>query len=458
MIDSSTKRTLEEYLDSQGYNCPLCLELYSDSNNKRKPTKLSCQAHDICIGCFDEQKDSDSLKKCPECREDLVFRVKEAVPNRDKLEAMNLAAKIWARENSKPVVVREAVVVQKPELVVPEKFESISFCDLVWGFGDKNNNFTKRIERALPKVVEVMGWKDESQLLQNEFNANAAQWVSLYHSKSYDTNVIGRLQPLGNKRYEVHWTGITDHNYVHLYQVFFKNLILLIKKKENPTPVDWNTLSLTSYFNYDKEEIYLKELLKLIYEFQFRYEIAYLHKSWGTQAKVTIYPICKKGHQSNMLIESSNNQYSIGQANSVKELMQEHVNAYLRDYNLSSVFHDLACQFSPMPDEIMNLKVEIIRSFVETPEDFFIYVIEGEAKGFMQFQRMPNNSISVIKCGMKRDSLKYCDHFVQEFLKCAKTRPVYEKDVSANKIIFDKGNLVNSPYLQDAIVKQEKWV
>jgi hypothetical protein len=329
--------------------------------------------------------------------------------------------------------------VAKPEpMQIPANFKSLQWCDLLWNFKDVNSEMLS----ILHSVVRAMNWSADAGELQKDFNANSKEWLLFYDLATKVSKGMVWLKTVSYGQYEMHWCGVTECTQQNYLEVF-KQLLAMVEAKKLPSDNGWKILSLTAYFNYDNELKLLEWVTKLLVSLDMRFEIVYLHKHWGTQAKVTAYPIPKPGHP--QLPLSMDNTKILEQDLPFHESIKPQLEQCLNVAGLNAIFRLMSMDAINPEYQVIQLKNE----FIESPQNFFVYTVEEKVKGFIQFERKVGN-IVVKNCKLLADTYKFADHFIQQFLEWATKSPSYAKNVGAKEVNFVCKNSL-PPALQDAI-------
>lgn len=426
--------TLKDYFEIKGFQCPLCLDPYDLKERNKFPTQLSCRQHSVCIECLQQQ--IGTLKLCPQCREPLTFSAGVPAPNSQMLTAMEAIAEIWesAHPSASSSAAAAAAPVDVPTPPAPINFECLTFCEAFWQYRD----IQRLMRESLDSIIHTMGWHREAKELTDSLNY--PEWV-LLSDHNQESQGIAQLKIAGPTQWEAHWIGVVEANPAN-YVEFYKQLLLMIKRRGSD---DWKNVSFTSYFNYDLEEVWLSAVLRMLGDHNLRYELTYLHKTWGAQAKLRVFPWPKAGHIQRELVIDPNKKLEtdIPFGRRVGEQLS------YRKINLTPLFRALAAETA----DPAGSEQRMLSHFSDFPQFYFFYLVEGQAKGFMQFERSlaDTNKLFLTLCKLMPDSLRYADHFVQQFAEWATTKPTLDKDTSATGFISNLSHL--PPLLQEAIRK-----
>jgi hypothetical protein len=202
-------QSIQEFYEQQGYVCSFCTEIYDVRIRAKQPTMLSCEQHNLCIGCVEEY--GERLRDCPECRAPLKMK-KPLLPNSQAIGAMDVIKKLWdkmqhsqapaAAASLIPTAAPSApvIAVEPPQMLIPANFACHSLCL------DKEvyQNVGTKIVGALPTVVKVMGWQNEAHELQTTFEKNASEWLSLTNLDNKEIAAIAQLKSINLQQWEVH--------------------------------------------------------------------------------------------------------------------------------------------------------------------------------------------------------------------------------------------------------------
>lgn len=442
MIDNNIKAQ-NEFFEREGYTCTACLDPFSFSVKEKKPVQLCAKQHSYCLACFEDYR--RKITSCPECRGPLTFAAGPAVPDRIQVDLME---KLWKAEErvraatsagsvpaaasssaasaaASPAGANPAGKVQRVEQSpVPERFECHSLCETVWQF----RSISEDIETALPTIVDVMRWQGEIQELRGEYQKDPMQWFLFFDPRDRTTKGIAQLK-FANNRWEAHWSGITENNPA-LYVELYKYLLLSVENTQKRNDGnDWKNVSLTNYFNYDTERRWFDNVEDMLRQHHIYYDKVRLYKNWGTQIQLTAYPCCKPGHEQRR-VELDPNKV-LKRDEPFETWITPQVTQYFENLKLNTLFRLLALDSANAEHAANQTKI----AFSREPQNFFVYTIDGQAKGYMHFLRQDGN-LSVQSCKLSRDCLKYADHFIQKFVEWAKTKPIYSAGVSAKEVAF----------------------
>lgn len=443
---NNISNSFADYLEEKGYLCPVCYENFEinppdlikvPKQFNKQPTQLSCQQHNICIACFEAHR--NNFKLCPVCRAPLTFSASDPKPNSQVISAIEAVKNLWEQLN--PSVGNDNslyTVSKKPALkpfnmeinqLLPQSFECLSLAEAHW----QHKNVGDEIAALLPSIVEGMQWKEVAQELLKDFQTTAKQWVLLVNQINQESLGIACLKSDNHMQWESHWTGVKENN-LELYLELYKHLLAAVEKRKRNDGSDWRNLSLTTFFNYDTEEKWFNHILSALQAHNIRYEIVYLHRKFPNnfelhQAKLTTFPCKKEGHIQKPLI--LDNQKRLESDMPFEEYAKPVVTLYLEKLGLNLLFRFWA---SEVPNQ-EAASYEIKQAFLKEPQNFFVYTIQGRAKGFMWFRRN-NGNLEITSCKLLADSHKYADHFIQNFIVWATTKPIYAKGTCAKKVKF----------------------
>ncbi len=448
--------TLSDYLEDQGYACCICQDTYDTNDRNKKPTLLSCEQHNICIACF--EANVNTLKTCPECRAPLTFKGGPILPNTSLVKAMESVAQLWnqmhALKNNAPMPAAvPAMPIERPKPQVPNIFSSLSLCNKFYQFKSSEDE----IAAALPSVIQAMGWHDVAKELESEFQKDIQSWFRMVENDDNQSiNGVVQLCKVSNHIWEMHWAGVTKDN-IELYLDFYKHILFFIKRVDGFSSIDcnWKTASISTNFNYLKEEKWLNAVLGFLNSTKIRYELVYLHPHWGTQAKLKVYPIPPPHHVQWDFDISLN--HALIPYKSLNSWMERAVQNILEDFKLKMLFRVLASKGAENILE-QELRTEgFCNAFKEHPAQHFVYCIDGKAEGVIRFGIDGMNKskgkifVNGSYCLLSPHCLKYADHFIEQFAEWAKANPSYAKGVKATEIEFVNYEKI-FPQLRDAIV------
>ncbi len=428
----------DEFLISQDLCCVICAEPYSVSKRDKMPTQLTCSQHSICIQCLVES--GQGWNACPFCRRAITVSLTPE-PNSELISSIDRVTVLWnqiealktsssttsSTETVSSSAASSSQVVEPLRMAVPNMFHCASLCEGVLQYKDVGHE----IETILPHVLETMGWGGEKKELVTEFLAKPQEWVVFTSQSDQQTKGFACLRSVSNGKWEAHWSGAIEND-PSLYLEMYKSLLITVRATGSNSQNDWKDISLTSFFNYDTEYRWLNGVQQMLVSHQLRYELQYLHRNWGTQVKITVYPYNKPGHpHQSMPIESTMNL-----ERSVESTMLDTwIKHYLEDYGLNALFRQSIPHGSSKErlEEIANYRK---MQFQNMPQNFFVYLIDGRAQGFVQFNRVTGEALEVAMCGLSLDNVKYADHFIQQFIEWATTKPIYAKDKTARNVLF----------------------
>ena len=437
------EKTLNDYLDEKGYSCIICAETYSASDRDKMPTQLSCLQHSICMKCFTDAMNNLTIKNCPECRKPLTFQSgSPVVPNSQVISAMDTITDLWKAKNSPAATTSSsaaassaaitssssaassAAITSSSSSATPKNFSCVSLCETVHQYP----NVIADIESALPAVVNTMGWQTISGELQEEL-ATPVNWVLMRDKKDQPVQAIAKVETTGTE-WKMHWTGVVANNtqdYLDFYIHILASLMDVAQK--NPTSNTWQKASLLIVFNYDTEEKWLEAVEAMLTQHHIRYDKLHDHKAWGTQVKLTAYPYPKIGHLQPPYACSQARHFETPQKFSdwVKPLTQN----YIDQYQLTQFFR--LCSFDEYQPEQAAFRLK--NAFLQEPESFFVYTIDNQSKGFIRFTR-ENGKLAVQECKLISQASQYADHFIQQFITWASTKPIYSRGSTAGDVNF----------------------
>lgn len=441
---------LTDFLEKNGYSCPMCLDnfettapdlkKYPDQPN-RQPTQLSCRQHNLCIACFEEHR--NQIKTCPMCKEPLTFTASKPMPNSQVISGIDAVKNLWQQLNSNVGKDKDAEgpVAKKPALVkpvgmeidqqIPEHYECVTFAEAQLN----HKNVGEEIATLLPSIVNGMKWQDVANELQNDYYSSPKNWVLFTDSQKQESIGIACLKTINNMQWESHWAGVKE-NKVDLYLELYKQMLSYVEGKKNNNSMDWRNISLTSYFNYDTEEKWFAYIIQVLQQHNIRYEITYQHRKFPNnfelhQAKLTTYPCKKDGHLQTPL--ALDKQKGLARDTSFDDLAKTELNRCMETCGLKTLAIYWAKDAAP--NNVESAARDLKDAFYRESQNFFIYMIDGQAKGFIRFVRK-NGHLDVISCKLLGDSFKFADHFMKQFLDWATTKPIYAKGISAKKVKF----------------------
>lgn len=411
--------SLSDFLEARGFFCSICTEVYNPNDPNKKPTMLSCEQHNICIGCLQMMK--NRLGTCPECRAPLTFKAVPAV-NSATINGMEMATELWKALYGPKDVEAEAQrarVGQQPvqpaePLFIPENFTIISLDAIA----KKQKDSGEVISAALPSVIETMNWREVAKELEQDFHKSEKEWIYICDTAADITRGIAWIQNPKYNEWETHWCGVTTPNEA-LYVECYKGILqCILPKVRSNMGNEWQTFSLSTYFNYATEEKWLLAVQRFLIEHTIRHELFYHFKHWGCQAQLKVYPISKGGRYQKDF--NFNPQWSLEQWKTPQEMLAPAVKRILEVVGLGSVFRQCAAENNEPEEKVGFLK----DLYINNPLNFFVYALENQAKGFVYYTKTRYGGLQVQNCGLVDGSKKCADHFIQSFFDWANTQRV----------------------------------
>jgi hypothetical protein len=80
-----------------------------------------------------------------------------------------------------------------------------------------------------------------------------------------------------------------------------------------------------------------------------RFDLTHLYKHWGTQVKLTMFPICKPGHEKRAFQLAAN--YGIELNQTFNDWYRPKMNKYFQELSLGTVFRVWASYMAPFQQD-----------------------------------------------------------------------------------------------------------
>lgn len=431
MINNDLKRSLTEMYSEEGFVCPLCTEVFDQEDPKRKPIMLTCAQHNICRECFDEYKPKN-LNTCPECRNIIVLNL--PIVNSTVISAMDTAKKLFLRLNAAKTqsapeqAAAPKLIPQVQPTLVPKDFETMTFCEYKWD----SRNVSKEIEQIIPAVVKAMNWQAEEAELRSKFNSKKDEWILFLDTATNTPKGFTCLENPRDCEFVIHWTGITEQNQ-ELYIDFYKHILRHVESKRRNTPNDWRDVSLSIILSSVNEHEFYRRIAGLLLARNMHFDSYRIVKNWGVQRKLTVYPCEGPYNQPKnelRLDETKELAFNVPYPNSIRNVM----NRVLANdvHNLTAIF-----KLMTVNERYPESAIERLQSkFMMSPEDYFVYVIDEKAAGFIQFTRESLEQLSVVNCRLLPHQQQYANHFLEQFMHWALSKESMGKGLSAKQVRF----------------------
>lgn len=440
----NVRQSLDEFFESKGFSCPLCLDSYSLSDKSKKPTLLSCAQHNVCIECLRSTLSPAQNIKCPICREVIVINLGNIKTNSQTISSMETIKELWesSQGNAAPLPAPSSaaapVVVAPPQvkqLAIPATFQSYLLCDEV----EKLKEEVVDLEVIFPEIIHAMKWQGVEGELRQDYRDNPSQWVTLVDTEANKILGAAWMKPIEPPRkWEVHWLGVASRDkddYFAIYQALGQR----VESLSNNNRDDWKIFSLAAYFNYDTEKDWMIHVQRKLIEMERNFDVESLHKHWGTQKKVTLFPCRKAQHTQNNFILKDN--YKVQSSKTLSQVLQPLTEKYLKEIKLEVAITQW-CYENNFPCN------PIMEAFQRKPESFYIYTIGGRAQGFIQFEKRANE-IDVLRCCLHSLSRSFAEHFIREFID--KIKPELELNTPQKRDLNYSCYGALAVYMRDAI-------
>lgn len=456
----SIESNLDKYLEEKNLTCGICSAVYN--GKEYKPMVLSCIMHSICLECI--TGNSKNLTSCPFCRKAIVINQDSLVPDIRTIERVQEAVEKFHKKSQKAKEVKDhnpqltPIEKSRTPIDVPEKFEIVSFAEDCFNFVDVG----VEMQRIATRVLSSMGW-DGDQAVANDFYSvfkpQSSDWI-LFREKATG-KAIGFAQFILAKdaynktKYEAHWIGSIEKD-PNIHYEFFKQMVNLVASRRiQPCSNDWEEYSLKSIFNYDNpyEETVRKKIVVQLEALDIRVSTTEKIRRFSQQfclhqRTVEVFPVEKPGHPQKELKNSES--YEICARSDLQTSINPKVSLCLDPHG----FHLRNFFFSTVQNTVNTDRdtILLVDEFKKNPQNYFIYVVNGQARGYVQLER--NDGRFVVKnCKLAIQQKNYAEHFIQEFKKWATTTPCFSKGQSAKGVSFDEHFMSFNVIIQNAILR-----
>jgi hypothetical protein len=158
---------------------------------------------------------------------------------------------------------------------------------------EKKDNSSGKYHQASLSIIETMNWNADQKEYLETLNKPNNLWYCIYHNT--EIKGMAQFEVYKNGSSGCHWTGIVGTGYrvqnKLLFQEFYK--LLLRQAGEigaNHPDQDFGKVSLTSYFNAQKESEWISAVQQSLNDSNTCYTREDIRRTWGMQVKITAYP------------------------------------------------------------------------------------------------------------------------------------------------------------------------
>jgi len=425
-----------EFLEAKGIHCPICLDIYD--NDRKKPSQLPRKIpaigciDNLCLKCFEELK---AAPICPLCKRDFEYPVGEPALDVQLSNRIDDLRERWMADQQKnswvpqpsappapsvqppqtsvtPIRISQSIVEQQIMAAPSKPIEILDWTR----HKTELDTFRVNLEALFDPIVNKMKW--QKQYLMETYLENPDDWITL-HLKDNDKALgFAHLLTTDQITFEVHWSGSLPPVGTYDYSWYLCSSV--IKRVRELTKTyslgEKDNVSISYLFHYDNEKEFFLDHIHYAFRLgllDFRtIPTRYHGEPSRDKSKLTIFPWNSRFHSSEVDRILADTPAKILSCRDIHDGITSNIQKALNGTLKLNLLFPLS-SFGVAEGQLLSAQLK--EEFAANPENFFIYTISGEAKGYIKAERS-NDTLTIRKMGTTQDAVRFRKHFLASFL------------------------------------------